>query len=87
MSKKEKATTSDEEGEKPKSPFAKLRATVKGKPSPKAAEKTPEKPAEEVAEPAKGESAASEEPAATEPVVGEPIPAAHTSTPQVSATA
>ncbi|PBP22446.1 immunogenic protein [Diplocarpon rosae] len=45
LNKKEKATTpSDEETEKPKSPFAKLRATVKSKSSSKA-EKVTEKPA------------------------------------------
>lgn len=87
LNKKEKATTSDEEGEKPKSPFAKLRATVKGKTSPKGAEKPVEKPAEETAESAKEETPATTEPATTEPVVSEPVPAAHTSTPQVSATA
>ncbi|KAG0651772.1 hypothetical protein D0Z07_2026 [Hyphodiscus hymeniophilus] len=85
LSKKEKATTSDEETEKPKSPFAKLRATVKTKKSPKAAEK----PAEEVAEPAMDTEAPATEaaPATTEPVVSEPISAAPASTPQVSATA
>jgi hypothetical protein len=85
LTKKEKPT-SDDETEKPKSPFAKLRATVKGKTSPKAAEK----PAEEVAEPAKEtEVPATTEaaPAATEPVVSEPISAPPASTPQVSATA
>ena len=86
LNKKEKATTSDEEGDKPKSPFAKLRATVKGKNSPKAAEKPVEKPAEEIAEPAK-EAPAATEPATTEPVVSEPVPAVQSSTPQVSATA
>ncbi|KAI6717001.1 hypothetical protein JHW43_000467 [Diplocarpon mali] len=45
LNKKEKTiTTSDEETDKPKSPFAKLRATVKAKSSPKA-EKISEKPA------------------------------------------
>ncbi|KAH6711405.1 Pleckstrin homology domain-containing protein [Leptodontidium sp. MPI-SDFR-AT-0119] len=73
LSKKEKATTSDEETEKPKSPFAKLRATVKGKASPKA-----EKPAaSEEAEPATSEA----------PVVSEPAPVVPQSTPQVSASA
>ncbi|KAL5314741.1 hypothetical protein ACEPPN_017387 [Leptodophora sp. 'Broadleaf-Isolate-01'] len=73
LSKKEKATTSDEETEKPKSPFAKLRATVKGKASPKA-----EKPAaSEEAEPATSEA----------PVVSEPTPVVPQSTPQVSASA
>ncbi|KAA8575047.1 hypothetical protein EYC84_004267 [Monilinia fructicola] len=94
LNKKEKsATTSDEETEKPKSPFAKLRATVKSKSSPKA-DKTAEKPLEPTAE-AKAEDKVAEEsaateatPAATEPVVSEPVTAAPTSTtPQVSATA
>jgi len=73
MTKKKEVTTSDDEAEKPKSPFAKLRATVKGKSSPKA-----EKPvvAEEV------------EPKTTEtPVVSEPTPVVSQSTPQVSASA
>jgi hypothetical protein len=87
LSKKEKAVTSDDEAEKekPLSPFAKLRATVKGK-SPKA-----EKPAEKAAEEPAAEAAATEAPAAEagpaaveEPVAAEPIPAA---TAQVSATA
>ncbi|CAG8948772.1 hypothetical protein HYFRA_00001894 [Hymenoscyphus fraxineus] len=43
LSKKEKPTSEDE-AEKPKSPFAKLRATVKGKSSPKAAEKVEKAP-------------------------------------------
>lgn len=89
LTKKEK-TTSDEEGEKPLSPFAKLRATVKGKSSPKA-EKTAEKPVEPSAEPATATEPTAEAPVADvkpeEPIVSEPIPAAHTSTPQVSATA
>jgi len=77
LSKKEKATTSDEETEKPKSPFAKLRATVKGKSSTKA-EKASEKPA------ATEEAA----PATTEtPVVSEPAPVVPQTTPQVSASA
>lgn len=87
--KKEKATTSDEETEKPKSPFAKFRATVKGR-SPKV-EKTPEKASEPAAEPA----ATTETPAVadettpvpTSDVVSEPVPAAHASTAQVSAAA
>lgn len=81
LSKKEKATTSDDEAEKekPLSPFAKLRATVKGK-SPKA-EKASEKPTETVAE------SAGEPTAVEEPVVSEPVPAAPASTAQVSATA
>lgn len=82
LSKKEKATTSDEEGEKPKSPFAKLRATVKGKPkAAEKADKAPEKTEEAVEDPAKKE----ETPVAAEPVA-EPTPVA-TSTPQVAATA
>ena len=92
LSKKEKPVASDDEAEKekPLSPFAKLRATVKGK-APKA-----EKPAEKAAEePAAEGAAATDAPAAEaeaapaaaaveEPVVAEPIPAA---TAQVSATA
>ncbi|ESZ98091.1 hypothetical protein SBOR_1470 [Sclerotinia borealis F-4128] len=87
LSKKEKSTTtSDEETEKPKSPFAKLRATVKSKSSPKA-DKTAEKPLEPTAE-TKAEDKITEEITATEPVVSEPVVAAPTSTtPQVSATA
>ncbi|KAJ8066224.1 hypothetical protein OCU04_005308 [Sclerotinia nivalis] len=98
LSKKDKsAATSDEETEKPKSPFAKLRATVKSKSSPKG-DKTAEKPLEPTAE-AKAEDKIDEEtitteaeaeaaPAATEPVVSEPVVASPTSTtPQVSATA
>ncbi|TVY42456.1 hypothetical protein LSUB1_G001737 [Lachnellula subtilissima] len=83
MTKKEKPT-SDEEGEKPKSPFAKLRATVKGKSSPKTekVEKTPETKAEE---PETTPEAA--EPATEEPVVSEPVSAAPVSTPQVTASA
>jgi len=90
--KKEKSATSDSEGEKPLSPFAKLRQTVKKASSPKT-----EKPAEPTTEtPAATEAPATTEapaetseanPAVSEPVVSEPIPAAHTSTPQVSATA
>lgn len=83
LSKKEKATTSDEEGEKPLSPFAKLRATVRGK---KAEKAVPEK-AEEPAAETKTEEAKEETPAATEPVVTEPVTAAPASTAQVSATA
>lgn len=47
LNKKEKTTTSDEEGEKPKSPFARIRGTIKSKTSPKA-EKAPEKSIETV---------------------------------------
>lgn len=83
LSKKEKASTTDDEAEKekPLSPFAKLRATVKGK-SPKV-----EKAAEPAAEPAAAAEAAATEaaPAAVEEtIVAEPIPVA---TAQVSATA
>jgi len=79
LTKKEKpTTTSDEEADKPKSPFAKLRATVKGK-------KT-EKPAEPAAA---DETAAPVEPtpAAEEPVVSEPTPVVQQTTPQVTASA
>ncbi|RYP65977.1 hypothetical protein DL771_008024 [Monosporascus sp. 5C6A] len=78
--KKDKATTSDEEGEKVKSPpfFSKLRQTVKGKG--KAEEKPAEKPAEEkpaeTAEPAaesKPEEAAAAE---AKPEEAAPAPAA-----------
>jgi hypothetical protein len=85
LSKKEKPVTSDDEGEKPLSPFAKVRATLRGK-SPKP-EKAPEKAAEEpAAEPAAAEAPAVEAtPAAVEePVAAEPVQAA---TAQVSATA
>ncbi|KAF7942175.1 hypothetical protein EAE99_000225 [Botrytis elliptica] len=94
LNKKDKsAATSDEETEKPKSPFAKLRATVKSKSSPKA-DKSAEKPLEPTAE-TKAEDKIAEEtaatedaPAVTEPVVSEPVVAAPASTtPQVSATA
>lgn len=81
LTKKEKPT-SDEEADKPKSPFAKLRATVKGK-------KT-EKPAEKPAEPAAAaETPAPVEPtpAAEEPVVSEPTPVVQQTTPQVTASA
>ncbi|CZT09422.1 uncharacterized protein RAG0_14196 [Rhynchosporium agropyri] len=77
LNKKKDATTSDEETEKPKSPFAKLRDTVKGKSSPKT-EKVAEKPTatQEV------------EPTTTQaPVVAEPTPVVPQSTPQVSASA
>ncbi|KAI9047733.1 hypothetical protein LZ554_008443 [Drepanopeziza brunnea f. sp. 'monogermtubi'] len=75
LSKKEK-TGSDEEGEKPKSPFAKLRATVKGKTSPKA-EKVSEKPATTEESPAETAS----------PAVQEPVKVAPASTPAVTASA
>ncbi|KAM0128903.1 hypothetical protein ACHAP3_008072 [Botrytis cinerea] len=94
LNKKDKsAATSDEETEKPKSPFAKLRATVKSKSSPKA-DKTAEKPLEPAAETTaedkiEEETTATEAaPVVTEPVVSEPVVAAPASTtPQVSATA
>jgi len=72
LNKKKDVPSSDDDTEKPKSPFAKLRATVKGK-------KT-DKPAETAAatEPAK---------AAEEPVVSEPTPVVPAASPQVSATA
>ncbi|KAI9744449.1 MAG: hypothetical protein M1818_001978 [Claussenomyces sp. TS43310] len=94
--KKEKAT-SDSETEKPKSPFAKLRQTVKGK-STKSSEKVPqvekvaepaaEKEAEPATEPAVEPAAAAADTSATSEaaVVSEPVPVA-TTTPQVSATA
>lgn len=78
LSKKEKATTSDEEGEKPKSPFAKLRATVKGKSSPKA-EKASDKPATE--------ESTEQAPAPVDPVVSEPEKVVPQTTPQVTASA
>ena len=83
--KKEKtAEVEGEKAEKPLSPFAKLRQTVKHKTSPKAAEK----PAETEAEtPAATEAATTEavvEANAEEPVVAAPI---QTTTPVVSATA
>jgi hypothetical protein len=86
LSKKEKAVTTDDEAEKekPLSPFAKLRATVKGK-SPKV-EKAAEPATEAAAEPAATEAPAAEAATAAieEPIVAEPIPVA---TAQVSATA
>lgn len=86
FTKKEKVT-SDEEGEKaekPKSPgpFAKLRATVKAKSSPKA-EKVADKPAETSTE----TPAVVEPTPAAEPVVSEPEPVVPQSTPQVAASA
>lgn len=83
MTKKEKpSTTSDEEGEKPKSPFAKLRATVKGKKT----EKPAEKPAESAAA-AETPAPAEPTPAAEEPVVSEPTPVVQQTAPQVTASA
>ncbi|KAE9368504.1 hypothetical protein N431DRAFT_443939 [Stipitochalara longipes BDJ] len=83
LSKKEKPATSDEEVEKPKSPFAKLRETVKGKSSPKAPKAT-EKPAE-----AKEDTAAPAEatPAVEEPVVSEPVPVVQQTPAPVAASA
>ncbi|PQE03342.1 immunogenic protein [Rutstroemia sp. NJR-2017a BBW] len=97
LNKKEKSATSDDEAEKPLSPFAKLRATVKGKSSPKT-EKTAEKPVEPTAEskieentddkiPEEETPAAEAAPVVSEPVVAEPVAAAPVSAPQVSATA
>ncbi|PQE21769.1 immunogenic protein [Rutstroemia sp. NJR-2017a WRK4] len=97
LTKKEKSATSDDEAEKPLSPFAKLRATVKGKSSPKT-EKTAEKPVEPTAEskieentddkiPEEETPAAEAAPVVSEPVVAEPVAAAPVSAPQVSATA
>jgi len=80
LSKKEKPTSDDEVTEKPKSPFAKLRATVKGKTSPKAVEKPVETPATT-------EAPVEETPAVSEPIVSEPEPVIPTSTPQVAASA
>jgi hypothetical protein len=76
-SKKEKSTTSDDEADKPKSPFSKLRATIKGKgkadkPAEKAEEKATEAEAPKDAEPAKEEAAA---PAEAEPAVEAAVPA------------
>jgi hypothetical protein len=88
-----KEKTAEVDGEKPLSPFAKLRQTIKGRSSPKAAEKTPEKASEKAeekaAEPATETPATTSEPAATttEPVISEPISAAHQPTTEVSATA
>lgn len=82
LNKAEKAT-SDEEGEKPKSPFAKFRATIKGKSSPKVEKPATEKPTEPATETAVAEPEAKAE----EPVVGAPTPVVSTTTPQVSATA
>jgi len=90
LTKKEKPTSDSEEGEKekPKSPFAKLRATVKGKSSPKAekVEKTPETKVEEPE--TKAEAAPAAAPVTEEtPVVSEPVPAVQATTPQVTASA
>lgn len=77
--KKEKS--SEGQGEKPLSPFAKLRQTVKHKTSSKSAEKPVEKSTEA---PAATETAETKNEAKEEPVVAAPI---QTSTPVVSATA
>jgi hypothetical protein len=83
LSKKEKPATSDDEVEKPKSPFAKLRDTVKRTSSPKAPKAT-EKPAE-----AKEETPAPAEatPAVEEPVVSEPVPVVQQTPAPVAASA
>jgi len=84
LSKKEKPT-SDDETEKPKSPFAKLRATVKGKSSPKS-EKTSEVKPEETKK--EEEATPAVVPSTTEePVVSTPTPAVSSTTPQVTASA
>jgi len=78
------------DGEKPKSsPFAKLRQTIKGKTSPKAAEKIPEKTEESASEPAVETPEVNTEAAETtaEPIISEPISTAPAAALQVSATA
>ncbi|TPX19094.1 uncharacterized protein E0L32_011255 [Thyridium curvatum] len=96
--KKEKSASSDEEGDKPKSPFSKFRATIKGKgKAEKPAEKTEEKPAEaeaskeaEPAAAAEAEAAKPVEPETAAPATTEETPAADkplAATPQVAATA
>lgn len=75
--KKEKAP--EVEGEKPLSPFAKLRQTVKHKTSPKTAEKVEDKPAEAEAPATEAKAEKIEEPVAATPI--------QASTPVVSATA
>jgi len=102
LSKKEKSAASDEEGEeKPLSPFAKLRATVKGRSSPKAAEKKEEKAEERKEEKAAASSAVPAEtkheeipamvseaaPVTSDPAVSEPVSTTPVTAPQVSATA
>ncbi|KFY66142.1 hypothetical protein V496_02167 [Pseudogymnoascus sp. VKM F-4515 (FW-2607)] len=84
--KKEKAAEAEgEKAEKPLSPFAKLRQTVKHKTSPKAAEKPAETEAETpAATEATNETTVEATPATEEPVVAAPI---QTTTPVVSATA
>jgi hypothetical protein len=81
LTKKEKPATSDEEAEKPKSPFAKLRATVKGKKTEKAADKPAEAAKEETAAPAEAT------PAVEEPVVSEPVPVVQQTPAPVAASA
>jgi hypothetical protein len=83
LSKKDKPT-SDEETEKPKSPFAKLRATVKGKSSPKS-EKTQEVKSEDTKK--DGETTQAAVIPTEEPVVSAPVPAVSSTTPQVAASA
>lgn len=83
--KKEKAAEVEgEKAEKPLSPFAKLRQTVKHKTSPKAAEKPAETEAETPAATEATTEAAAVEATTDEPVVAAPI---QTTTPVVSATA
>ncbi|KAL5346273.1 hypothetical protein ACLOAV_008541 [Pseudogymnoascus australis] len=84
--KKEKTAEAEgEKAEKPLSPFAKLRQTVKHKTSPKAAEKPAETEAETpAATEATNETTVEATPATEEPVVAAPI---QTTTPVVSATA
>ncbi|KFY21656.1 hypothetical protein V493_07215 [Pseudogymnoascus sp. VKM F-4281 (FW-2241)] len=83
--KKEKAPEVEgEKAEKPLSPFAKLRQTVKHKTSPKAAEKPAETEAETPAAATEATTETTVEANAEEPVVAAPI---QTTTPVVSATA
>ncbi|TVY78567.1 hypothetical protein LSUE1_G008426 [Lachnellula suecica] len=87
LTKKEKPTSDSEgEKEKPKSPFAKLRATVKGKKADKAEKSSEAKTEEPEVIPSSTETK-TETPAVEEPVVSEPIPAVTTTTPQVAASA
>lgn len=99
--KKDKSASSDEEGEKPKSPsaFSKFRATIKGKgkavekpaeqSAEKPADKTEDKPAEEAEAKVAGEPAAEAEEAAktAEPTEETPAEKPLAATPQVAATA
>lgn len=88
-----KEKTTEVDGEKPKSSFAKLRQTIKGRSSPRAAEKAPEKAAEKTeekaVEPVEETPAVTSDAAATttDPVVSEPLSAAHQPSTTVSATA